>query len=52
MGTSNDVAKIIKFLTSNEAEYITGQSFIVDGGLHLLSQESVINILKKNKKLF
>ena len=52
MGTSDDVAKIIKFLTSNESEYITGQSFIVDGGLHLLSQESIINILKKNKKLF
>ena len=52
MGTSDDVAKIIKFLTSNESEYITGQSFIVDGGLHLLSQESIINILKKNKNGF
>ena len=52
MGTSDDVAKIIKFLTSNESEYITGQSFIVDGGLHLLSQESIINILKKNKNYF
>ena len=52
MGTSDDVAKIIKFLTSNESEYITGQSFIVDGGLHLLSQESIINILKKIKNYF
>lgn len=51
MGTSEDVAKMIKFLTSEDSEYITGQSFIIDGGLSLLSQESIVNLLKKNKNL-
>jgi glucose 1-dehydrogenase len=33
MGTVNDVASLISFLASEEASYITGATFVVDGGL-------------------
>ncbi len=52
MGTSKDVANLALFLTNKQSEYVTGQSFIVDGGLSLVSQESILNTLKKKKKLF
>lgn len=32
-GTSDDVAHLVKFLTSGNADYITGQVIVVDGGL-------------------
>ncbi len=52
MGTSKDVANLALFLTNKQSEYVTGQSFIVDGGLSLVSQESIFNTLKKKKNLF
>ena len=33
MGTSKDVANVVKFLASDESSYITGQVINVDGGL-------------------
>jgi len=33
MGTPNDVANVCLFLASKEAEYITGQTILVDGGM-------------------
>ena len=33
MGTSEDVANVVKFLASNESAYITGQVINVDGGM-------------------
>lgn len=33
MGTANDIASIVLFLASEEAGYITGQVFAVDGGM-------------------
>jgi len=33
VGEPEEVASVIAFLTSNDAQYVTGQSLIVDGGL-------------------
>ncbi len=33
MGTPEDIAKVVAFLCSNDADYITGQVIAVDGGL-------------------
>jgi glucose 1-dehydrogenase len=33
LGTPNDVAGLVAFLASNDASYITGSTFVIDGGL-------------------
>jgi 3-oxoacyl-[acyl-carrier protein] reductase len=33
MGTVEDVSNLVEFLVSDKASYITGQTFVVDGGL-------------------
>ena len=33
MGTPQDVANVVKFLTSEDSSYITGQVIHVDGGM-------------------
>ncbi|GBE04260.1 3-oxoacyl-[acyl-carrier-protein] reductase FabG [bacterium BMS3Abin09] len=33
LGESVEVAKVVKFLASNDSKYITGQTIIIDGGL-------------------
>ena len=47
MGKAEDVANLVLFLTDKTSAYITGHSFIIDGGLSLVSQESILNIIKK-----
>lgn len=34
--TIEDVGKMAAFLVSDEAQYITGDVFYVDGGLHIM----------------
>jgi 3-oxoacyl-[acyl-carrier protein] reductase len=36
LGTPNDVANLVCFLASDEAGYITGQTFNVDGGMVMI----------------
>jgi 3-oxoacyl-[acyl-carrier protein] reductase len=33
LGTPNDIAGIVAFLASDQASYITGQVFVIDGGM-------------------
>ena len=33
MGTPEDVAGLVAFLASDEAAYITGSTYVIDGGL-------------------
>jgi len=35
MGTSEDVAKMVAYLSSDAAKFITGADFIMDGGMVL-----------------
>jgi 3-oxoacyl-[acyl-carrier protein] reductase len=37
MGKVDDVAKVVSFFLSDDSAYVTGQSLIVDGGLHTSS---------------
>ena len=46
MGTSEDIAYAVEFLTSDKSKFITGQSIVIDGGTSLQSQESILNIKK------
>src|SRR5262249_39520175 len=34
-GTPDDIAKVVLFLASGDAEYMTGEDVIIDGGLTL-----------------
>ena len=35
VGKPNDISPIVLFLASDEANYITGQTLVVDGGLFM-----------------
>ena len=41
MGTSDDVAQAVEFLTSGKSSYITGLIIPIDGGLRLAGQEQI-----------
>ncbi|MFQ6614816.1 MAG: SDR family oxidoreductase, partial [Fidelibacterota bacterium] len=36
IGTGNDIAALVRFLTGDQAGYITGQTFAVDGGMTMI----------------
>ena len=46
IGDARDVAYLVEFLCSDKASFITGQSIFVDGGLSVVSHESIARQLK------
>jgi len=42
MANSDDISNVIDFLISKKSSFITGQTLVVDGGLSLLTKESLI----------
>lgn len=47
LGQSADIASAVLFLTSSDANYITGTSLLVDGGATMVSLPKVEELLKK-----
>jgi len=41
-GQPEDVAKVVAFLASEWAEWVTGDTIYVDGGMHLVGEESYV----------
>ena len=41
MGDAKDIANIVEFLCSSKSSFLTGNSFMLDGGLSLVGQESI-----------
>ncbi len=51
MGNAEDVAKVIAFLCSPDASFITGQNIVMDGGISLQGHEALARRLTiENKK--
>mgnify|MGYP000258712406 FL=1 len=49
MGTADDIANIVDFLCSQKSSFLTGNSFMADGGLSLIGQETIArNLLDCN----
>jgi|APSaa5957512535_1039671.scaffolds.fasta_scaffold64362_2 3-oxoacyl-[acyl-carrier protein] reductase len=45
MSSSKDIANVVNFLTENRSNYITGENIKVDGGLRLIGQEHIAELL-------
>jgi enoyl-[acyl-carrier-protein] reductase (NADH) len=45
------VADVARFLASDQANYLTGQTIVLDGGLSCVSQESIMRQLSSVKDL-
>jgi len=45
MGDAEDIANIVEFLCSSKSSFLTGNSFMVDGGLSLVGQETIARSL-------
>jgi len=52
MGEADDIANMVEFLCSPKSSFLTGNSFMMDGGLSLVGQESIArNLLGYKHKI-
>ncbi len=51
IGTADDIADVTRFLASDQASYLTGQTIVLDGGLSCVGQESIMRQLSQAKDL-
>jgi 3-oxoacyl-[acyl-carrier protein] reductase len=49
MGTIEEVTATILFLSSPEAQYINGETIVIDGGMTGYSEESLLDFISKGK---
>ena len=47
MSSSKDIANVVNFFTGDRSDYITGENIKVDGGLRLIGQEHIAELLNK-----
>ena len=47
MSSSKDIANVVNFFTGDRSNYITGENIKVDGGLRLIGQEHIAELLNK-----
>ena len=47
-GVPNDIAKVIRFLLSDDAGFVTGHALVADGGLTAQLQDSAANAVTQH----
>ena len=49
IGEPEDIAEVAIFLASSSSDFITGQTVVADGGMSLIGEPNVLDILRKDR---